>query len=304
MELPRKVGDALHYPLVTLSGGVVTPGSVLVAVAILLVSIAIAIAADRWIRRVLERRDVHAGALFAASKIARYVIILLGAVIAVNSMGVRLDALIAASTVLAVGIGFGLQNIAQNFVSGVILLVEQPVRKGDFVRVGDALGTVDDIGLRATHIVTRDEVTIIVPNSNLVAGLVINHSRPTSNLRLMVKVGVAYDSDLRKVRELLMAVANDTPMVLVEPEPEVRLEGFGDSSLDMGLYVWISNPRHDLKVASALRFGIERVFREAQIDIPFPQRDVHVRDAPPPAPKPTGPEKPIVSATTRALRGR
>ena len=101
-------------------------------------------------------------------------------------MGFRLDALLAASAVLAVGIGFGLQNIAQNFISGLILLLEQPVRHGDFVRVGGTLGTVEDIGLRATHIITRDEVTIIVPNSALITAEVVNHSRPTTSLRIRV----------------------------------------------------------------------------------------------------------------------
>ena len=277
MTLPKTAGEILRYPLLTLSGGVVTPGSILVAVGVVLFSIALASATDRWLRRILDRRGLHAGALFAISKIARYAVIFLGAIIAVNSMGLRLDALIAASTVLAVGIGFGLQNIAQNFVSGVILLVEQPVRKGDFVKVGGALGVIDDIGLRATHIITRDEVTIVVPNSSLISGEVVNHSRPTTNLRVHVHVGVAYDADLKRVRQVLLDVARDTPLVLAEPEPEVRLEAFADSSLDLNLLVWISNPKDDLRVASDLRFGIDKAFREEKIEIPFPQRDIRLR---------------------------
>jgi small-conductance mechanosensitive channel len=196
---------------------------------------------------------------------------------ALNAMGVRLDALLAASTVLAVGIGFGLQNIAQNFISGLILLVEQPVRHGDFIRVDNVLGTVDDIGLRATTVVTRDEVTIIVPNSALITGQVVNHSRPTTSLRIRVAVGVAYGTDPARVVEVLMEVARANRGVMDEPAPEVRLEDFGDSAMSFALLCWIPIAREDLRTSSALRFAIEKRFRESGIEIPFPQRDVRVK---------------------------
>jgi len=277
VSLPKTFGESLHYPLLTLSGGVLTPGSILAAATILAVSWLLAGASDRWVRRLLARRGLHAGALFAVSKIARYGVVSLGALVAVNSMGLRLDALIAASTVLAVGIGFGLQNIAQNFISGLILLIEQPVRKGDFVKVGGALGVIDDIGLRATHVVTRDEVTIIVPNSSLISGEVVNHSRPTTNLRVHIIVGVAYGTDLKRARQVLLDVARDTPNILVEPPAEVRLERFAESSLDLNLLIWIANPKDDLRIASDVRFAIEEAFAREKIEIPMPQRDVHIR---------------------------
>jgi small-conductance mechanosensitive channel len=170
-----------------------------------------------------------------------------------------------------------LQNIAQNFISGIILLIEQPVRHGDFVKVGGILGTVEDIGLRATHIITRDEVTIIVPNSSLVSAEVINHSRPTTKLRVRIPVGVAYGSDIQRTKQVLLDVAHANPDVLEKPPPDVRLEDFGDSALAFALYAWIEHARDDLRVGSALRFAIEKAFREASIEIPFPQRDVHMR---------------------------
>ena len=239
------------------------------------------------------------GVQFAASKMVRYTVVFLGLIVAFNAMGLRLDALLAASAVVAVGIGLGLQNVAQNFISGLILLIEQPVRQGDFIRVGDALGVVSDIGLRATMIVTRDQVTIIVPNGQLITGSVVNHSRPTLNLRISVKVGAAYGTDPALVRDTLMKVAADCPDVLDVPAPDVRLDDFADSSLNFVLLAWIADPRADLRVASALRFAIDAAFRAASIEIPFPQRDVHVRSAPAcpasaasPAPPPATPPAP------------
>ncbi|HWL84864.1 MAG TPA: mechanosensitive ion channel domain-containing protein, partial [Polyangiaceae bacterium] len=195
-----EIRDFLHYRILTVSGSDITPGSILVGVAVVFVSAVIASAASRWLIRLFIARGLSDGAQFAASKIVRYSVILLGLLVGLNSMGLKMDALIAASTVLAVGIGFGLQNIAQNFISGLILLIEQPVSKGDFVKVGNAFGVIDDIGLRATQIITRDEVTIIVPNSELITAAVVNHSRPTHNLRIQVGTDVSSKSDPVVVR--------------------------------------------------------------------------------------------------------
>src|SRR5208283_5870553 len=172
-------------------------------------------------RRLLRARGATQGAQFALAKIVRYALVVFGVVGAMNALGFELGPLLAASAVLAVGIGFGLQNIAQNFISGVILLVEQPVRHGDFIKVGGVLGTVEDIGLRATHIITRDEVTIIVPNSALISAEVINHSRPTTNLRVRIGVGLAYGTDTERASKTLMQVAEECPRVMKKPAPEV-----------------------------------------------------------------------------------
>ncbi|HEX7665388.1 MAG TPA: mechanosensitive ion channel domain-containing protein, partial [Polyangiaceae bacterium] len=212
----------------------------------------------------------------------RYGFFTVGAMMAAESMGIRLDALLAASTVVAVGIGFGMQNITQNFISGLILLIEQPVRKGDFIKAGDTIGIIEDIGLRATRIVTRDEVAIIVPNSLLITERVVNHSQPTLKIRIKITVGVAYGSDVPLVRETLLAVTEEDPNVLHDPPAEVRLEDFGDSALQFSLLVWIPDARLDLRVSSNLRFEIEEAFREKKIEIPFPQREIMFRQAPSP----------------------
>lgn len=263
-------------PLIHLAGGPITLASLALALLIVVASYSVAGLAGRGLNRILANRQVADGARFALAKMTRYLIVLIGTLVAVMSLGIRLDALLAASTVVLVGIGFGLQNIAQNFVSGLILLIERPVARGDFVQIGQTRGTVTDVGMRATHVVTRDEVTIIVPNSELIAAQVINHSVPTSNLRIGIRVGVAYGTNTARVREALLSVAQADAEVLVERAPEVRFEDFGESSLAFSLLVWIADPREDLRTASRLRFAIDAAFRAAGIEIPFPRRDVRI----------------------------
>ncbi len=267
----------LLYPIVHLAAGPITLASLLLGLFIIVTARLVATGADRGLTRVLVHRGVHDSARFAILKIVRYVIVFLGVMIAVTSIGLRLDALLAASAALLVGIGFGLQSIAQNFISGLILLIERPVGKGDFVQIGATAGAVIDIGMRATKVVTRDEVTIIVPNSELINGQVLNHSIPTTRKRISVEVGVAYGSDTAKVQEVLLEVARRDPGLLAEPVAEVRFESFGDSSLDFALLGWIADPGDDRRIASRLRFAIDAAFRAHRIEIPFPQRDLHVR---------------------------
>jgi potassium efflux system protein len=275
--MPKDLKEFLDRRLLELAGAAITPGSLLVGAGIVFVAFAFANLLALSVRRLLKARGTAQGVQFAVAKIVRYSVTALGLIGAINAMGFRLDALLAASAVVAVGIGFGLQNIAQNFISGLILLLEQPVRHGDFVRVGGTLGTVEDIGLRATHIITRDEVTMIVPNSALITAEVVNHSRPTTTLRIRVAVGVSYGTDTELVTRVLLDVAKSTSGVLTHPLPEVRFEDFGDSSMSFALMCWIPHARDDLRVGSALRFAIERAFRQAGIVIPFPQREVRIK---------------------------
>jgi potassium efflux system protein len=275
--MPEDLKEFLDHRLVSIGGSPVSVGSLLVGATIVVLSVAIANILAFSTRRFLRARGAEQGAQFAFAKIVRYSVISLGVIMGTNTMGLRLDALLAASAVLAVGIGFGLQNIAQNFVSGLILLVERPVRHGDFIRVGNNYGTVDDIGLRATHIITRDEVTMIIPNSALVTAEVVNHSRPTTNLRIRVNVGVAYGTDTAKVKKVLLGVAKDEPLVLDAPPAEVRLEEFADSAMSFSLLCWIGHAKDDLRVSSTLRFAIEAAFRREGIQIPFPQREIRQR---------------------------
>jgi small-conductance mechanosensitive channel len=200
-----------------------------------------------------------------------------GVRVSLDTLGVDLGALAAFGAVLSVGIGFGLQTITHNFISGIILLIERPVQKGDFVVVGDIVGTVTEIEMRATKVVSRDGVAIIVPNSEFISARVVNQSHPTSRKRVQIRVGVAYGSDTSLVRDTLIAIGLAHPKVLREPGPVVFFRNFGDSALDFDLAVWLDHPEPEPVVTSDLRFSIDRVFREKKIEIPFPQREVRLR---------------------------
>lgn len=272
----ERLKQILGYPLFSLAGATVTLASICAAALVVAVAWIASAVLGSGLKRLLARRGLSHGAQFAAAKMVRYLVVVVGVLVAASSLGVRLDAVLAASTVVLVGVGFGLQNIAQNFLSGIILLVEQPVRKGDIIKVDDAFGVVDDIGLRATRVVTRDEVMVIVPNSILIGHAVTNRSIPTTNMRIAVAVGAAYGSDVQAVREALLAVARGSDKLLREPQPEVRLDRFGESALEFSLLVWIADPREDLRTASQLRFAIEAAFRERKIAMPFPQREIRL----------------------------
>lgn len=272
--------DYLREPLVVLSGTPVTVLSLLAAVGIVVAARIVAGVLAQSVSRMFRLRGADDGVEFAVAKIIRYTVTIVGLFVALSTIGVNMSAVVAAGAVLLVGIGFGLQKMAENFISGLILLVERPVRKGDFVEVGGVLGTVEDIGLRATKVVSRDAVTVIVPNAELVSGTVVNHSVPTPTLRIWCRVGVAYGSDLKAVRDALLEVAAADPGVLATPPPEVQLEAFGESSLDVALIAWIEHARDDLRIMSRLRFAIDDAFRARGITIPFPQRDLHVKALP------------------------
>lgn len=267
----------LQTPLIVLSGTPVSAATILAALAIVVVSRIAAALIARSLERVLGARGVEHGLMFAMGKITRYVVFTIGVLVAIGSLGIDTSAIMAGGAVLLVGIGFGLQKLAENFISGLLVLISRPVRKGDFIDVGGVSGTVDDIGLRATRVISRDGVAVIVPNANLINGTVINHSVPTTSRRIWIDIGVAYGTDLDHATRVLNDVARADPGVVDVPAPEVRHKSFGDSAIELALVVWIDEPHADLIVGSRLRFAIDRAFRESAITIPFPQRDVHLK---------------------------
>jgi len=265
----------LRTPLLVLSGTPVTTLTVLIAIAIVVTARIAAAIIGRSVERVLEARGLDRGMRHSVGKITRYVVLIIGVFVALGTMGVDTSAIMAGGAVLLVGIGFGLQKLAENFISGLLLLIERPVRKGDFVDVGGVLGTVEDIGLRATRVLSRDGVTVIVPNSNLISGTVINHSVPTADRRIWIKVGVAYGTDLELVVRVLSELALADPAVSKASPPEVRHQNFGDWSIELALVAWIPEAKDDLTVSSRLRFAIDKAFRDHEIEVPFPQRVIH-----------------------------
>ncbi|HEY1549666.1 MAG TPA: mechanosensitive ion channel domain-containing protein [Kofleriaceae bacterium] len=266
----------LRTPLVVLSGTPVTALTIVTAIAIMVFARVAAAIITRSMERVLATRGLDRGMRFAAQKITRYIIMLIALFVALGTIGVNMSAVMGAGAVLLVGIGFGLQKLAENFISGLLLLLERPVQKGDFIDVGGLLGTVDDIGLRATRVISRDGVTMIVPNANLVTQMVVNHTVPTESRRIKIEVGVAYGTDLDRVCKVLNDLTTSITGVLREPATEVRHLGFGDSAINLALLCWIEHARDELSIASALRFAIDRAFRLEQIEIPFPQRTLHM----------------------------
>lgn len=230
------------------------------------------------LRRVLKRTRLALGLQFAIAKIFGYTVVVVGSYAALVANGVDLSSLAVVAGALGLGIGFGLQNIVANFVSGVVLLAERPVAVGDRIEVQGVAGQVLKINLRATTVVTNDNIAIIVPNLQLTSNPVTNWSHGGPRVRMRLPVGVAYGTDPERLRTLLRDVAAAHQDVLTRPAPTVYFDGFGDNALNFELAVWTetmtTSPR---RLRSALYFAIERALRESHIEIPFPQRVVHVR---------------------------
>jgi potassium efflux system protein len=234
---------------------------------------------QRAMARVYSRRGIDEGVQYALNRLLHYAVLAVGIFLALDNLGISITALAGLGAIIAVGIGFGLQNIAQNFVSGLILLLERPVKQGDFVEVGSSKGTVREIRARATVVTTVDNVDILVPNGQFITEPVTNQTYSNRRIRIRIDVGVAYGSDTDLVRRSLERVAGEHPLVLHDPPPKVWFTDFGDSSLDFSLLVWIDEPILQPQISSDLRFAIDQAFREVGVEIPFPQRDLHIRSS-------------------------
>jgi small-conductance mechanosensitive channel len=227
--------------------------------------------------QIFPRVAIEEGTQYTLLRVTHYLVIIVGAVVAFQFIGIDLTGLAVIFGLLSVGIGFGLQNVTSNFVAGLILLFERPIKVGDRITVGNTEGDVAEINIRSTTIRSLNNIAIIVPNSEFVSSTVINWTYGDQRVRLEIDVGVSYHSDLETVFRCLREVAEEHGEVLGDPKPEVLHTGFGDSSWNMRLRAWISNPKTHPQVRSALNCAIVRKFRENGIEIPFPQRDLHVR---------------------------
>jgi small-conductance mechanosensitive channel len=235
--------------------------------------------------RALTRTSLSPGQRYAFARISGYAVFVLGLTIGLQSTGLNLSSLLVVGGAAGIGIGFGVQNLANNFVSGLVLLFEQPIRLGDRVEVGGVLGDVVRMASRSIWVRTNDNVVIIVPNSEFTANRVTNWTANDRRVRFSLPLGVSYDSNPEKVRDIVLATAKKHPDVLVDPGPEFLFDGFGDSSLNFELRVWTIKQVQTPKVLSSdLYFAIFRTFGENGIEIPFPQRDLHLRSVSLPIP--------------------
>ncbi|WP_061923539.1 mechanosensitive ion channel family protein [Altererythrobacter epoxidivorans] len=261
-EITISAGDVLAFAFVFFLGFVIT----------------------RWLQRILRlsilpQFALDLGARSAIVTIVGYVGIVLAAIVAITSTGLDLSSLAFVAGALSVGLGFGLQSVVENFTSGVILLLERPVREGDWIEVGPYSGIVRKISVRSTRIETFDRHQIIVPNSQLITESVKNLSFAGDAARIIVPIGVSYDTDLERVRDVLLDIACNHELIIDDPKPSVAVEEFGDNSINLKLLAFVGDVTTGAGVKSELNFAIAKRFAEEGIEIPFPQRVISLRGA-------------------------
>jgi len=231
--------------------------------------------------KILAKSKIDLGVRIAVGTILRYSILTVGLIILLQTVGINLSSITILLGALGVGIGFGLQNITNNFVSGLIILFERPIKVGDRIEVAGVAGDVIKISMRATTIVTNDNISIIVPNSEFISSTVINWSHTDRKVRFNYPVGVSYKEDPEKVKKVLLEVAQDNQGVMKDPKPDVLFTEYADSALMFNLRVWTSEYIDRPGVLkSQLYFEIFKRFKENGIEIPYPQRDIHIKEMP------------------------
>jgi small-conductance mechanosensitive channel len=273
-----EIRQSLDFPVIKIGETELTLWTLIYLLFLLFLLIYITGKIRRWvIYKVLSKSKTDLGVRIAVGTIVRYIILVIGFVIVLQTVGIDLSTLTILAGALGIGIGFGLQNITNNFVSGIIILFERPIKVGDRIEVGAIRGDVVRISMRSTEVVTNDNISIIVPNSEFISSTVTNWSHIDRNVRLNFPIGVSYKSDPEQVRKTLLQVADENPGVLKEPKSDVLIEEFGDNSISFNLRVWtrefINRPG---VLKSQVYYEILKKFKQNNIEIPFPQRDIHI----------------------------
>ena len=276
----NEVKEFFNIPITSIGNSHITLWDITYFIVLIFLLIYLTAKLRKWIvYKLLSKSKIDLGVRIAVGTIVRYIILVIGFIIILQTVGIDLSALTILAGALGVGIGFGLQNITNNFVSGIIILFERPIKVGDRIELGDVSGDVVRISMRSTTIVTNDNISIIVPNSDFISSKVINWSHTDRNIRFNFPVGVSYKEDPEKIKNILLEVAKSNDAVLKEPKPDVLFTKFGDSSIDFNLRVWtreyINRPN---VLKSQLYYEIFRQFRDQKIEIPYPQRDVLIRN--------------------------
>lgn len=274
----RRVWFYLNYP-VTIGNFAVSATNLMLGLGALILTLIVARRFSALLERRIEKQtQLDVGIRYTIVRLVRYVLLTVGILIALKqAFNVDLTSIAVIFTALSVGIGFGLQYIAGDIASGFILLFERPVRVGDRITIDKDEGDVRSINLRTTLVRTNDNISIIVPNSKLVSQRVINWSYGDPRARISIPVGVAYNSDVELVTETLLQAADGVENVLKDPSPQVQFLKFGDYSLDFRLLVWSALPRRHAQIISDINYRIERLFRERNIEIPYPTQEYLLR---------------------------
>lgn len=270
--------EFLNLRLFTLQDDPVTIMSLIIFLFFITVFLFLGIFTRRMLRGgFLDRFEIDPGLQYTLARVAQYIIVIIGFLISFQFVGIDLSSLAVIFGLLSVGIGFGLQNITANFISGLIIMFERPISVGDRVDVAGIEGDVTEISIRSTKIHTLNNISIIVPNTQFVENNVVNYSHGNPTFRLDMNVGVSYSSSLDSVLKALNEVAEEHSKVMKNPKHQVHLTEFGDSAWNMQLRVWIPNVKDRYKLRNELNQAIVRKFEEYNIEIPFPQRDLHFR---------------------------
>ncbi len=272
------IKEILEYQLINTDKFTIDVYSLLIALLIVIITRIII-----WmIKRVFRKntylsRAVEVGKRHALYQMIKYIIWITAIFLVLDTMGIKITFLLAGSAALLVGLGLGLQEIFKDIVSGLFMLFEGNLKVNDVVELDGQIGKVKEIGFRTTKIESRDNIILIIPNSKFINGNVINWSHIQKLTRFHVNVGVAYGSDVKKVKEVLMTCAKDHSLITKVPEPFVRFNDFGNSSLDFQLFFWTDDAFYVENIKSDLRFLINQKFTENNITIPFPQHDIHIK---------------------------
>lgn len=272
-------------PLILMPNYTLTLGQLLTSLVIVLATFVVSSVLQRGIKQLQHRQGVVSSPqLYVIGRLIHYAVLTLGVLFAASTLGADVGKIAIVAGALGVGIGLGLQGVVNNFVSGIVILLEKSVKVGDFIELGSGLvGEVKEIHMRATLIKTNDNVDILVPNAELVSNMVTNWTLEENIRRFRIPFGVAYGSDKELVRRAVLEAADMVPCTLRSPghEPKVWMTGFGDSSLDFVLGVWVSpeQVKRPTALISDYLWAIDDAFHKYHIEIPFPQRDLHLRSS-------------------------
>jgi len=275
----EELKDILNYRIFSTDNFVLSVYSLVTATIIIGVTFLVLRFIRKMIRRAVTRGKVEGNSLWTIFQVLRYIVWVIVIVLILETFGVKVTVILAGFAALLVGVGLGIQQVFGDLVSGIIILIEHSLKIDDVIQLEDGtVGRVTEIGFRTSKIRTRDDIAMIIPNSKFVNDRIINWSLIDNKTRFHVNVGVAYGSDVELVTRILLEAASKNEKVAREPLPFVRFVDFGESSLDFQLFFWVSESFLVEHIKSELRYAIDAAFRSQGVTIPFPQRDVHIRN--------------------------